>query len=409
MSSLVTTENSTALVVAEDRPLAWYRGGIDYLKEIIAKDCTDIELSLFAQVCRDQGLNPFSRQIYAIVRGTGKDRKMTIQIAIDGLRLIASRSNKYAGQTLPLFARKPEGDEGPKWREIWVPESKEDFPYACKIGVYHQDFKEPLYVVANFWSYVALGYNNGGKPIAQWAKMPEVMIAKVAEALALRKAFPQETMGMLTAEEMEQASNGERPPYDPKFSDLPANQRADYERKIWSLAKEILGADRLEEKLFSMATREGLIDLDERGKPDLLGTQWKKVEALIERLDAAVRKKRNAPKPAPEPAPEPEEIQDAEIVETPKPKPKKAKAETTAETTVGEVSLLMEIEKLEIELSGIQKPENRRGWYLQQVEEIEQTESRGDWLGPVNAKGPDWTHWTDENYQGWLNWLRGQK
>ena len=66
-------------------------------------------------------------------------------------------------------------------------------------------FVEPLFAVAKFESYCVVGRD--GKPSGLWSKMPDTMIAKCAEALALRKAFPNDLSGIYSTEEMEQVDN----------------------------------------------------------------------------------------------------------------------------------------------------------------------------------------------------------
>lgn len=179
------------------------REQIDLLKRTIARGTTDDEFRLFLEACKRRRFDPFSKLIYPVKRWDSQTRTevMALQSSIDSFRLIAERTGRYAGQVGPFWC----GKDG-VWRDVWLEEAP---PAAARVGVLRPDFKEPLYAVA-LWNAYAQKKKDG--TLTQfWSKMGPLMLGKCAEALALRRAFPEDLAGLVTADEMQQAETPREP------------------------------------------------------------------------------------------------------------------------------------------------------------------------------------------------------
>lgn len=186
---------SSTLAVSNGQEF-WNGHQLAALKQLGVQNAGQGDLAVFLNFAQRTGLDPFARQIYMIPRQTKQGdqwvTKWTIQASIDGLRIVAERSGDYAGQVGPEYC----GPDG-TWRDVWTsPEA----PVAARVGVLRQGFSVPLYAVAYWSEYVQT--TKDGKPTSMWASKPLLMLAKCAEALALRKAFPNDLAGLYTSDEM---------------------------------------------------------------------------------------------------------------------------------------------------------------------------------------------------------------
>jgi phage recombination protein Bet len=165
------------------------------LKQLGVDKVSDGDLAVFFHQCVRTGLDPFAKQIYMVGRWDGRANatRYTIQTGIDGYRLIAERTGKYAGSD-----------------ETWVEENGKPVSATVTVRKIVDGQVCNFTATARIEEYVQTGKD--GKPMGLWAKMPHRMLAKCAEALALRKAFPQDLSGLYTAEEMSQADNAPAAP-----------------------------------------------------------------------------------------------------------------------------------------------------------------------------------------------------
>lgn len=159
------------------------------IKNTICRGVSDVEAQLFIATCQSVGLNPFLHQIWAIPRnvnvGTQQnprwEKQMTIQTGIDGYRVIRDRLVDAHGNALFDGMEGPQwsDDNGRSWSDWWDSPKP---PKLARVAIYRKGISRPFVAQARWDAYTQ---NN-----AMWKQMGAEQLAKCAEVLALRRAFP---------------------------------------------------------------------------------------------------------------------------------------------------------------------------------------------------------------------------
>lgn len=199
-SELVTAgQPSTDLTIADDQT-GFTDSQVAALRHIGVDNASRGDLDVFFHVVKRTGLDPFARQIYMIGRrakeGDNWVTKQTIQTGIDGYRLIGRRAADRNGDTIAVSAPEWAHEDG-SWRPVWS--SKWGWPVAARVTIKRNG--QPFTAVAIFDEYKQT--TRAGGLTAMWAQRPAGQIAKCAEALAWRMAFPQDLAGVYVEDELQ--------------------------------------------------------------------------------------------------------------------------------------------------------------------------------------------------------------
>lgn len=186
---------STALALRDDQ-ISWDDRQLATLRAIGQDKTPDADLEVFFAYCQRAQLDPFTKQIYFIGREDRKagTTKFTVQVSIDGFRLIARRAAAKAGDSIAYEDTLWCGQDG-VWHDVWLSDKP---PAAAKFAVRRGDSR--FSAIALYREYAQTFRD--GNPVGLWGTRPAGQLAKCGEALGLRMAFPNDLSGMYTSDEM---------------------------------------------------------------------------------------------------------------------------------------------------------------------------------------------------------------
>lgn len=177
------------------------------VRDSLANGASEQEFTILWEMAKARNLDPLKREVFFVKRWDSQRQRevWSVQVSIDGLRLQAARTGDYDGQDDTEFEYDKDGSL-----------------LLARTKVYRKGVTRPFIGTARWKEFVQL--NKEGKPTSMWANKPHTMLGKCSESLALRKAFPDETAGLYTTEEMPEpvAKVEVQPIRKPEFTPPPA-------------------------------------------------------------------------------------------------------------------------------------------------------------------------------------------
>lgn len=203
---------------------------VELIRRTVAADCNPQEFDLYMEVAKRLRLDPLRKQIYAVVysKDDPKKRKMSIITGIDGFRAIAARNRNYRpAAEEPRYETDDAliGPTNPKGIVKVVVQCFQLGPdgqwYPVMGEAYWDEFAPIKETCAAGFEWVDTGevWEDSGKPKkrrqpkgettyepdGKWKTMPHVMLAKCAEAQALRRGWPEDLSGIYAPEELDRS------------------------------------------------------------------------------------------------------------------------------------------------------------------------------------------------------------
>jgi phage recombination protein Bet len=172
------------------------------IRDTVAKQASETEFNWFIDICRHTRLDPLRKQIYCFVfhASDAKKRQMVPVTAIGGLRAIAQRTGTYRADNRAPRLETDESLRDSLTNPLGIIRAEVSV-FQHSHGEWHEIVGEAYWeefapIVDEWVDDPEAGRRRpSGKRMLDktkdgWRRMPRLMLAKCAEAVALRKAWP---------------------------------------------------------------------------------------------------------------------------------------------------------------------------------------------------------------------------